>query len=50
MNVNLARSGYGFLKFFSITYVILSVKRVDVRLVDSEKEEPVQGEGGRHLR
>lgn len=50
VNVNQALSGCGFLKFFSITYVILSVQRVDVRLVDPEKEEPVQGEGGRHLR
>ena len=46
VNVNLALSGYGFLNFFSITYVILSVQRVDVRLVDPEKEEPVQGGGG----
>ena len=46
VNVNQALSGCGFLKIFSITYVILSVQRVDVRLVDPEKEEPVQGEGG----
>ena len=45
MNVNVALLGYRFLTFCD-NLCILSLPRVDVRLVDPEKEEPVGGGGG----